>query len=79
MSLDQAGALQAGDDAAHGWRADLFGVGEFAERSGPTEDEHGESGELGRTDAAFAVADAKTAKQVNRSGVELIRDVRRRG
>ncbi len=41
VASDQARALEAGDDAAHGRRADLFGVGKFAERSGAAEDEDG--------------------------------------
>ena len=41
VASDQARSLEAGDDAAHGWRADLFGVGKLAKRSGPAEDEDG--------------------------------------
>ena len=69
---NQAGALKACDDAAHGRRTDLFGVGQFAEGCGPAEDQDREGGKLGRTDAAFTVADAKAAEQVNGGGVQLI-------
>jgi hypothetical protein len=72
VAADEFGALEAGDDAAHGWRADLFGGGKFAERFGSAEDEDGKRGELGRTDSAFAVANAEAAQQVDRGGVELI-------
>jgi hypothetical protein len=37
----QAGALEAGDDAAHGRGPDLFRVGEFAKRFGAAEYEDG--------------------------------------
>jgi hypothetical protein len=76
VAADQSRALEAGDDAAHGGWADLLGIGKFAKRSSATEDQNGQSGELGRTDAAFAVADAKPPEQVNGGGVELIGDLR---
>ena len=76
VAADQSRTLEAGDDAAHGGWADLLGIGKFAKRSGATEDQDGESGELGRTDAAFAVADAKPPEQVNGGGVELVGDLR---
>jgi hypothetical protein len=41
VASDQARALEAGDDAAHSRRADLFGVGKLAKRSGAAEDEDG--------------------------------------
>jgi len=41
VASDQARALEAGDDAAHGRRADLLGVGKLAKRSGAAEDEDG--------------------------------------
>ena len=75
VAADQSRALEAGDDAAHGGWADLLGIGKFAKRSGATEDQDGKSGELGGTDAAFAVADAKPPEQVNGGGVELFGDV----
>ena len=31
VPADQSGALKAGDDAAHGWRANLLGIGKLAE------------------------------------------------
>jgi hypothetical protein len=74
MPADERGALKAGDDAAHGWRADLLGTGKFAERFWSAEDEDGEGGELGRADASFAVANAETAEQVDGGGVKLIGD-----
>jgi len=76
VAADQSRALEAGDDAAHGGWADLLGIGKFAKRSGATEDQDGESGELGGTDAAFAVADAKPPEQVNGGGVEFVGDLR---
>jgi hypothetical protein len=72
VASNQAGALEAGDDAAHRRGTNLFGIGKLAERFGSAEDQHGESRELGRPDAAFAVADAKPAQQVNSSRMELI-------
>ena len=74
VAADQPGALEAGDDAAHGWRSDLFGVGELTERSGTAEDEDGERGKLGGADAGFAVADTKAAQQMDGGGVELVGD-----
>ena len=74
VSADELGALEAGDDAAHGGRADLLGVGELTERSGAAKDEDGERGKLGRTDVGFAVADAQTAKEVDGGGMELVGD-----
>ncbi len=78
VTAHQSRALEAGDDAAHGWRADLFGVGKLAKRPGPAEDQDRKRGKLGGADAAFAVADAKPAQQVNCSGVKLVGNVRRR-
>ena len=69
------GAVEAGDNAAHGRRADLFGIGEFAEGSRAAKDENRKRGKLGGADAAFAVANAKTAKQVNCGGMKLIGEI----
>ena len=74
VSTDELGALEAGDDAAHGGRAYLFGVGELTERSGAAEDKDGERRKLGGADVGFAVADAKAAQQVDCGGVELVGD-----
>lgn len=74
VPANQAGALETGDNATHGRRADLFGVSKLAERFWAAEDEDGESGKLGGADASFAVADAKAAEQVDGSGVKLIGD-----
>jgi hypothetical protein len=78
VAAEQSRALEAGDDAAHSRWSDLLGIGKFAKRSGATEDQNGERGELGGTDAAFAVADAELPEQVNGDGVQLIGDVRLR-
>jgi len=72
VAADESGALEAGDDAAHGRGADLFGLGKLAKRLWTAKDENGKSGKLGRTDTAFTVADAKAAKEVNGGGVELV-------
>jgi hypothetical protein len=74
MAADHSRALEAGDDAAHCRRTDLLSVGKFAERLWSTEDEDGESGKLGGTDVGFAVADAKSAEQVDGGGVKLVGD-----
>jgi hypothetical protein len=80
VAAEQAGAVKAGDDAAHSGRANLLGVGKLAKRSGAAEDEYGERGELGGADAAFAVANTEPSEQVNGGGVELVGDVHcRRG
>lgn len=79
MAPHQPGALQAGNDAAHGGRTDVFGVGKFAERLWAAENEDGQGGKLGGAHAAFSVADAKPAEQVDGSGVELIGDFGRGG
>ena len=71
---DQAGALEAGDNAAHCWRTDLFGIGKLAERFWSAEDQDGEGGKLGGANAGFAIADAKAAQQVDGGGVKLIGD-----
>lgn len=75
VAADKTGAVQAGDDAAHGWRAHLFRVGKFAKRSGTAEHEDGQGGKLGGADAAFAIAYAKSSEQVNGSGMKLISSV----
>ena len=41
VAANQAGTLQAGDDAAHGRWADLFGIGELAERARSRKDQDG--------------------------------------
>ena len=74
MSADQSGALEAGDDAAHRWRSDVFSVGKLTERSGTAEDEDGERRKLGWADVGFAVADTKPSQQMDGSGVELVGD-----
>src|SRR5208282_1499659 len=74
VAAHQAGALESGDDAAHRGRANLFRVSEFAKRPWSAEDEDGKRGELGRADAAFPVAGAQPAQQVNGGRVELIGD-----
>lgn len=71
------GAVEAGDDTAHGGRSDLFGVGEFPEGSRAAKDENRKRGKLGGADAAFAVANAKAAKQVNCGGMKLIGEIHR--
>lgn len=71
-AADESGALEAGDDAAHGRGADLFGIGKLAKRLWSAEDENGKGGKLGRADTALAVADAKAAKEVDGGGVELV-------
>ena len=58
----QAGALEAGDDAAHGGWADLLSVGKFAVRLWSAEDEDGEGGKLGGANASFAIADTESAE-----------------
>jgi hypothetical protein len=70
----EASALESGDDAAHGGRADLLGISELAERFGSAEDENGEGGKLGGADASFAIADAKAAEEVDGGGMELVGD-----
>jgi len=72
VAADQSRALKALDDATHGGRANLLGIGEFAERSRSTEDEDGKRGELRRADAAFAVANTEPAKQMDGGGMKLI-------
>jgi len=72
VAADESGALEAGDDTAHRGGADLFGIGKLAKRLWTAEDEDGKSGKLGRADAAFAVADPKTPKEVDGGGVELV-------
>jgi hypothetical protein len=74
VPADQSRTLEAGDDAAHGGRSDLFCVGKLAKRLGAAKYEDGKSGKLGGADAAFSVADTEAAEQVNRGGVELIGD-----
>jgi hypothetical protein len=72
VAADESGALEAGDDAAHRGGADLFRIGKFAKRLWTAEDENGKGGKLGRADTALAVANAKSAKEVNGGGVELV-------
>jgi hypothetical protein len=74
MPTDERGALEAGDDAAHCWRANLLGVGKLAERSGSAEDEDGKGGKLGGANASFAVANTEATEQVDGSGMELVGD-----
>jgi hypothetical protein len=78
MPPQQPGALEASDDAAHRGRADLFGVGEFAERLWAAEDKYGQRGELGGANPTLPVANTKPTQQVNRGGVKLIGDLHRR-
>ncbi len=72
VAADQAPAVQAGDDAAHGGWADLLGIGEFAEPFRAAENEDGQGGKLSGADATFAVADAQPAQQVDGGGVKLV-------
>jgi hypothetical protein len=74
VAAHQATTLKAGDDAAHRGRANLFGVGEFAEGARASEDEDGERGELSGADTTFAVANAKAPEQMDGGGVELVRE-----
>jgi hypothetical protein len=76
VPADQTGPLKPGYDAAHGGGPDLLGIGQLAERSWPPKDQHGKGGKLCGAYAAFAVADAEAAEQVNRCGVELIGNIR---
>ena len=69
----QTGALQARDDTAHRWRADLLGLGKLAERSRATsKHQNRKRGELRRANTAFAVAHAQPPQQVNRRGVQPV-------
>lgn len=61
VAADEARAFQASDDAAHGGRADLLGIGKFAEGFWPAKNEHRKRGKLRRADPGFAVADAQPA------------------
>jgi hypothetical protein len=71
VPANESGVLESGDNAAHRGGTDLFGVGKFAKRLWTAEDEDGKGGKLRGADTAFAVADAKSPKEVNRGGVEL--------
>lgn len=75
MAADEPRALETGNDSAHRGRANLFGVGQLPERPKSPEDQDGESGKLGGTDATFAVADTEAPQKVDRGGVELVGDV----
>jgi len=74
VSADQPGAVEAGDDAAHGGRSDLFYVRKLPERLGAAEYQNRKGRKLGWADAALAVTNTKPAEQVNRGGVKLIGD-----
>ena len=74
VTPNQAGTLEARDDAAHcGW-TDLLGFGERAQGSRASEDEYGKGGELSGADAAGEVANAKAAQEMDGSGVQLVGD-----
>jgi hypothetical protein len=72
VTPNQAGTLEARDDAAHcGW-TDLLDCGERAQGSWASEDEHGKGGELSGADAAGDVANAEAAQEMDGSGVQLV-------
>jgi len=74
-AADQAGADEAGDDAAHGGRANLLGFGEFAERTRPSKNQDGKRGELCWADPADRVAGSDAAEQVDGGGMEQVGDL----
>jgi hypothetical protein len=72
----QAGTYQAGDDAAHGGGADLFGFGQLAEGTRPSKDQDRESGKLGRADAGGGgIAGTDAAEQVDGGGMDFVADL----
>lgn len=74
VAADQAGTLKTGNDSGHRWRTNLLGGSEFTERLWAAENEDGQGGKLGGTDAAFAIADAQPAQKVDGGGVKVIGD-----
>ncbi len=70
--------LESGDDAAHGWRLDLLGGGEFAERFRVSdlwtaEDQHGECRQLRGADSGGCILVAHAAQQVDGGGMKAVR------
>ena len=75
VTPDQPGALEAGNDAAHGGRPDLLGLGELTKGPGASsKDEDRECGELGRPHSAGEIANAQAAQEMNSGRVKLIGD-----
>jgi hypothetical protein len=74
VAANEPGALQAGDDAAHGGGADLLGGGQFAEGFRPAENEYRKSRKLGGSDSAGEIADTQAAEKVDGGGMELVGD-----
>jgi hypothetical protein len=72
LNFGEAGALQAGDDAAHGGSFDLLGGGQLAQRHGASEDEEGKRGEAGRADSGENVLLAGVAKKMDGGGVQAV-------
>lgn len=75
LAADQAGADEAGDDAAHGGGADLFGFGQLTEGAGSSKDQNREGGKLGWADPANGIAGADAAEQMDGGGMELVADL----
>jgi hypothetical protein len=78
-ATDQAGADEAGDDAAHGGRADLFGFGQLAEGTRASKNKNREGGKLGWADSANGIAGADAAEQMDGGGMKLVADLDRVG
>ena len=71
---DQAAAGQASDDAAHGWRLDLLGGGQFAQCFRASEHQHRKRGEPRGAFAGGDILLAHTAQQVDGGGVQAVGD-----
>jgi hypothetical protein len=75
FAFHEAGALEAGDDAAHrGW-LDLFGFRQLAEGTRAPKNQDRERRKLGRADSADGIASADAAEQMDRRGMEFVGDL----
>src|SRR5579872_1273967 len=71
-NIDKAAAREPGHDAAHGWRLDLLGSSQFAERLRTAEHQDRECRKAGWAFSSGNILLAHAAKQMDRSRVQAV-------
>lgn len=72
---DQLLTLQSGHDAAHRWRGDLLGLGEFTQRARTAGDKQGERREARDGQPGPRIFAPQSSQQMHRCAMEPVRDI----
>jgi len=75
FDFSQPGALESGDNPAHGWRLNLLGGGQLAESHGSAEYQNREGGKARRALTGENILLAGMAQQMDGGGVQAVGDL----